>query len=97
MILRMNISFIKPGGARRAAALAGGCILVLTVLGAARPAHAQPTIELPADAAQGPVTALPRETAVENPLGVARPQGTAVGGYGELTLNAPAIRRSRPR
>ena len=86
----MNISFIKPGGARRAAALAGGCILVLTALGAARPAHAQPTIELPADAAQGPVTALPRETAVENALGRGGVlQGSAFGGYGELTLNAP--------
>jgi hypothetical protein len=86
----MNISFIKPGRARRAAALAGGCILVLAALGDPGAAHAQPAIELPADAAQRPVTALPRETAVENALGRGGVlQGSAFGGYGELTLNAP--------
>ena len=65
--------------------------LVLALLTATRAAHAQPAIELPADAAQGPpVTALPRETAVENALGRGGVlQGTAFGGYGELTLNAP--------
>jgi hypothetical protein len=38
-----------------------------------------------------PATGLPRETAIENPLGRAPAiSGTAVGGYGELTLNAPS-------
>ena len=38
-----------------------------------------------------PSTALPRETPIENPLGGAPAiNGTAVGGYGELTLNAPS-------
>ncbi len=86
----MNISFMKRGGTRRTAALVGGCVLVLVALGAARTAHAQPAIELPPDSVQGPVTALPRETAVENALGRGGVlQGSAFGGYGELTLNAP--------
>jgi hypothetical protein len=39
-----------------------------------------------------PSTALPRETPIENPLGGAPVlSGTAVGGYGELTLNAPSV------
>jgi len=38
-----------------------------------------------------PVTALPRETPIENALGrESALSGTAVGGYGELTLNAPS-------
>ena len=45
---------------------------------------------MPPDAAQGPATALPRETAVENALGRGGVlQGSAFGGYGELTLNVP--------
>lgn len=37
-----------------------------------------------------PATELPRESAIENPLGRAPAiSGTAIGGYGELTLNAP--------
>jgi hypothetical protein len=40
---------------------------------------------------QEPETALPRETPIENPLGRAPAiSGSAFGGYGELTLNAPA-------
>jgi len=86
----MNVIFMKSEVARRAAPLAGACVLALAALGAAGVAHAQPTIELPADAGQGPVTALPRETAVENALGRGGLlQGSAFGGYGELTLNAP--------
>jgi hypothetical protein len=39
----------------------------------------------------GPITALPRESAIENPLGRAPAiAGSAFGGYGELTLNAPS-------
>jgi hypothetical protein len=51
---------------------------------------AGPTIELPAPDAKEPKLALPRETAIDTPLGdgpVLR--GSAFGGYGELTLNAP--------
>jgi len=50
-----------------------------------------PAIELPSERDMPQMT-LPRETAIENPL---RRQSavseTAIGGYGELTLNAPAI------
>ncbi len=86
----MNISFTKGGFAGRTAGFAARCILALVVLAVGRVAQAQPAIELPADSAQGPATALPRETAVENALGRGGIlQGSAFGGYGELTLNAP--------
>jgi hypothetical protein len=49
-----------------------------------------PIMELPPERDM-PSTALPRETPIENPLGGAPAiNGTAVGGYGELTLNAPS-------
>ena len=49
-----------------------------------------PIMELPPERDM-PSTALPRETPIENPLGGAPAiYGTAVGGYGELTLNAPS-------
>jgi len=49
-----------------------------------------PVMDLPPERDM-PVTALPRETPIENPLGGAPAvAGTAVGGYGELTLNAPS-------
>jgi hypothetical protein len=55
---------------------------------------AQPKVtSAPADAVHPdePQTALPRETAVENALGrTGAMSGSAFGGYGELTLNAPA-------
>jgi hypothetical protein len=42
-------------------------------------------------AKQTPETALPRETAIENPLGRSSAiAGSAFGGYGELTLNKPS-------
>jgi len=52
-------------------------------------AGAGPTVDLPPERDM-PATALPRETAIENALG-SEPgvSGTAVGGYGELTLNVP--------
>jgi len=51
---------------------------------------AAPVIELPPEQDM-PATALPRETSIENPLGRAPAiSGIAVGGYGELTLNAPS-------
>lgn len=61
-----------------------------------------PVTSAPADAAppqaapkaappdqQAPGTSLPRETAIENALGSQGFGGSAIGGYGELTLNAP--------
>jgi hypothetical protein len=49
-----------------------------------------PVMELPPERDM-PVTALPRETPIENALGrESAVAGTAVGGYGELTLNAPS-------
>jgi hypothetical protein len=63
---------------------------------AAAPAVAAPSIDMPPPEASGdpsrPATALPRETAIENPLDPGSAMsGTALGGYGELTLNAPSI------
>jgi hypothetical protein len=53
-------------------------------------APAGPAVDLPPERDM-PSTALPRETAIENPLGrEPAVSGTAVGGYGELTLNAPS-------
>jgi len=52
-----------------------------------------PAIELPSERDM-PQMALPRETAIENPLrqaSAATGSATAIGGYGELTLNAPSI------
>jgi len=49
-----------------------------------------PVIELPSERDM-PSLDLPRETAIENPLrGISAASATAIGGYGELTLNAPS-------
>jgi hypothetical protein len=57
---------------------------------ASQPAPTGPAMDLPPERDM-PSTALPRETAIENPLGrEPAVSGTAVGGYGELTLNAPS-------
>jgi hypothetical protein len=63
----------------------------------AAPEPQGPAIELPSERDM-PQMALPRETAIENPLrqasaSAASPtaRATALGGYGELTLNAPSI------
>jgi hypothetical protein len=54
------------------------------------PAAAGPAIELPSERDM-PSMELPRETAIENPLRQASSAtATAVGGYGELTLNVPS-------
>jgi hypothetical protein len=58
---------------------------------AAPPEPQGPVIELPSERDMPQMT-LPRETAIENPLRQASSaSATAIGGYGELTLNAPAI------
>jgi len=50
-----------------------------------------PVVELPSERDMPQMT-LPRETAIENPLRQeSSASATAIGGYGELTLNAPAI------
>jgi hypothetical protein len=61
----------------------------------AAPAAAQPQITLPPDEPKQAIPRpavfqLPRETQIEVPLDQPAMQGTAVGGYGELTLNAPS-------
>ena len=66
------------------------CAAGVGLLMASGRAAAQPQVDLPPAPPDTPATALPRETAVENPLGrVPAISGTAIGGYGELTLNAP--------
>jgi hypothetical protein len=60
----------------------------------AAPDTGGPVLELPAERDM-PQMSLPRETAIENPLRNASAESaTAIGGYGELTLNAPAIGQS---
>jgi hypothetical protein len=57
---------------------------------ATAPTPAGPTVDLPPERDM-PATALPRESAMETALGhEPAMNGTAVGGYGELTLNAPS-------
>ena len=91
--MRMNISFTKGDGfraRRRRQRLRGAILVLLATLVASRRARAARHRDA-GGSAQGPVTALPRETAVENPLGRGGVlQGSAFGGYGELTLNGPA-------
>ena len=53
-------------------------------------ALAQPNITLPPPDEKAPTVQLPRESQVEVPISQPAMQGTAVGGYGELTLNAPS-------
>src|SRR5262245_43898152 len=64
-------------------------LLFVLLVASARPASAQPRIDLPPPEEQ-PTTGLPRESPIENPLGRA-PVGTgsAIGGYGELALSIP--------
>jgi hypothetical protein len=77
MKLRIVLNYIAP-------------LLAFTAFVAALPASAQqppPAQQPPAP----PAIELPRETAIENPLGRGEAiSGTALGGYGELTLNAPS-------
>ena len=61
---------------------------------AAAPEPQGPVIELPSERDMPQMT-LPRETAIENPLRQqSAASATAIGGYGELTLNAPSIGQS---
>ncbi len=56
----------------------------------AAPDTGGPVLELPAERDMPQMT-LPRETAIENPLRqVSSASATAIGGYGELTLNTPS-------
>jgi hypothetical protein len=59
--------------------------------GGPEPAGGGPVLELPAERDM-PQMPLPRESAIENPLrGPSPASATTIGGYGELTLNAPSI------
>jgi hypothetical protein len=86
----------------RTVALLGGMLVLSTAAAAgadevdaggslAVPAIAIPQRPPPPSSASvdQPDTDLPRETPIENSLGRTRSTGSAVGGYGELTLNAP--------
>jgi hypothetical protein len=76
IVLKINYAAVAS-----AAALAA-------LLGTAGQAAAQPQIDVPEGAAGEPSLALPRETAIENPLGRAPAiEGSAFGGYGEITFN----------
>ena len=56
----------------------------------AAPGVTGPRLELPAERDMPQMT-LPRETAIENPLrAISAASATAIGGYGELTLNTPS-------
>src|SRR5579863_8170935 len=56
----------------------------------AAPDAGGPALELPAERDMPQMT-LPRETAIENPLRqISSANATALGGYGELTLNTPS-------
>jgi hypothetical protein len=56
----------------------------------AAPDTGGPALELPAERDMPQMT-LPRETAIENPLrAISAASATAIGGYGELTLNTPS-------
>jgi hypothetical protein len=82
----MNINFRVKGDGM----VFRSCVLILTLLASAGAALAQPVVELPPEPREVPAPALPRETAVENALGRGGTlRGSAFGGYGELTLNAP--------
>ena len=91
MKLRMHFKISTAKGAV-AIALALAIALASSPAGAQMPGPAAPgpVVDLPPEHDM-PSTALPRETPIENPLGGAPAlTGTAVGGYGELTLNAPS-------
>ena len=92
--MRINIRDRAAGAARRRRLLRLLLAAVPALDGraseepAAPPQQGQPA---PEPGPAQPETALPRETAIENPLGSAPAvAGSAFGGYGELTLNAPS-------
>src|SRR5437868_5577724 len=96
--MRMTIKFRDDSVRRQPAAVVPVLEAVLVaILGvfAADPAGAQPMVELPPAAAadpappQAPRTRLRRESAIENALESTPIEGSAYGGYGELTLNIP--------
>ncbi len=69
-------------------------VVVGALLIGAQAAFSQPRIELPEEEPPRPVAQpklkLPRETAIEVPLDEPAMIGSALGGYGELVLNAPS-------
>src|SRR6185295_8929727 len=80
--------------ARTLAALALATLISVAPLRAvsaeAPPSPAGPVVDLPPPQTGTPAMGLPRESPIENPLGRAPVlSGTAIGGYGELTLTVP--------
>lgn len=88
----MTINFRTRAGARRGLTLLPALVVLAL---ATPPALAEPTVELPPTATEpaapaAPRTRLRRESAIENALETTPPvEGSAYGGYGELTLNVP--------
>ena len=97
--MKMNITFkikktARSGLNRPISILA---VILLALILSAEGARAQPVITLPDEPpAQKPIERpsflqLPRETQIENPLsGAQSASSTALGGYGELTVNSPS-------
>ena len=89
--MRMTINFRTGPGPSLGLALVPAVMVALATL----PALAEPTMDLPPASAEpsspdAPRTRLRRESAIENALGTTLPmEGSAYGGYGELTLNIP--------
>jgi hypothetical protein len=82
---------LPPPASPPPASLPPPSLLPLAAPPAAVPGPQGPVIELPSERDMPQMT-LPRETAIENPLRQeSAASATAIGGYGELTLNAPAI------
>jgi len=88
--MKLNVIFIFSAWSVAAATA------TLLTLSAGSVAHAQPSITLAPDEPQNgiprpPILQLQRETQIEVPLEQPGASGsTAIGGYGELTLNAPS-------
>lgn len=82
---------VPPPASAPPASLPPPSLLPLVAPPPAAPEPQGPVIELPSERDM-PQMALPRESAIENPLRQEpSATATAIGGYGELTLNAPAI------
>jgi hypothetical protein len=91
--MRMTIKFRDCPACRQ---LVGAVAVAIVGLFAGPPAGAQPMVDLPpasnvepAVAPPAPRTRLRRESAIENALEGTPVEGSAYGGYGELTLNIP--------
>jgi len=93
--MRMTIKFRDGSASSSAAVVVVGVGVAVLNLFAVTPAAAQPMVDLPPPAPaepavpQAPRPHLRRESAIENALETTQVEGSAFGGYGELTLNIP--------